>query len=175
MKLDSKEEFIMSLEKTMDMFEIKRGEGINALSELVQRMDQNVERLEEICSNLKNCKEFSNELEQLAELLEEFEGFRGEFYFISSVRTPEEIGDALGTLIEFIWYERHKVREMDIADGIEVCDPNIWKQAQEQATKLEKKYDNDILVYDDFEWGMRNGKLSALRWLLGEEWDTLDT
>jgi hypothetical protein len=28
---------------------------------------------------------------------------------------------------------------------------------------------------DDFEWAMWNGKLAALRWVLGEEWDFLDT
>jgi hypothetical protein len=29
--------------------------------------------------------------------------------------------------------------------------------------------------YSKFDWGMMNGKLSALRWVLGDDWDMLDT
>jgi hypothetical protein len=44
------------------------------------------------------------------------------------------------------------------------------------AARVEKKYGKDNLgPYSKFDWGMINGKLSALRWVLGDEWDTLDT
>ncbi|MNR32650.1 hypothetical protein D3C85_1502550 [compost metagenome] len=29
--------------------------------------------------------------------------------------------------------------------------------------------------WSHFEWGTINGKLSAIRWMLGDEWDNLDT
>jgi hypothetical protein len=30
-------------------------------------------------------------------------------------------------------------------------------------------------LMDDWEWGYMNGKFAALRWVLGDEWDFLDT
>jgi len=52
----------------------------------------------------------------------------------------------------------------------------VWEGALKIAAKVEKKYGLDNLgSWDDFEWGMINGKLSALRWVLGEEWDSLYT
>jgi hypothetical protein len=29
--------------------------------------------------------------------------------------------------------------------------------------------------WDNFEWGMLNGKLSAVRWVSGDDWDMLNT
>lgn len=52
----------------------------------------------------------------------------------------------------------------------------VWKQAERAARATEEQYGEDELgPWDDFEWGMINGKLSALRWVLGEDWDMLDT
>ena len=52
----------------------------------------------------------------------------------------------------------------------------IWRDALKSAKKIEDKYGLENLgPWDDFEWGMINGKLSALRWLTGFEWDMLDT
>ena len=40
----------------------------------------------------------------------------------------------------------------------------------------EKRFGKKNLVpWDDFEWGMLSDKLSALRWVLGDDWDMLDT
>jgi hypothetical protein len=44
------------------------------------------------------------------------------------------------------------------------------------AASVEKQFGLENLgPWDDFEWGMINGKLSALRWVLSDEWDMLDT
>ena len=52
----------------------------------------------------------------------------------------------------------------------------VWAGALRAAKRVEKQYGKQKLApWDDFEWGMINGKLSAIRWMLGDEWDMLDT
>lgn len=52
----------------------------------------------------------------------------------------------------------------------------IWQGAKRAARAAEKTLGKgNHGPYDDFEWGMINGKLSALRWMLGDDWDMLDT
>jgi hypothetical protein len=91
-------------------------------------------------------------------------------------RTMEEVEEIAAELADKVWYNRHQDLKISIEEGEEECDPQIWKEAEVQARKMEEKYGLENLgPWDDLEWGMINGKLSALRWILGLEWDMLDT
>ena len=68
--------------------------------------------------------------------------------------------------------------EFDRLDGYhpEVVVDTVWKSALKAAKKTEEEVGRDLLgPWDDFEWGIINGKVSAVRWVLGDEWDMLDT
>lgn len=91
-------------------------------------------------------------------------------------------------LVNQVWYNRHKVLEERIQSGktkveenpesysSDVIKKEIWEGAMKAASRVEKKYGKGNLgPWSDFEWGMINGKLSGLRWVIGYEWDMLDT
>lgn len=91
-------------------------------------------------------------------------------------RTLDEVAAMADELTDKVWYNRHQDLKIAIEEGEETCEPQIWRDACKNAKKIEDKYGVDNLgPWDDFEWGMINGKLSALRWILGFEWDFLDT
>jgi len=91
-------------------------------------------------------------------------------------RSDEEILEAIGEFCDKVWYDRHQQLKQNVEDGTETIDPGVWSKAQEEAAKIEAKYpDSELGPHSDFEWGMINGKLSALRWVMGDEWDFLDT
>ena len=91
-------------------------------------------------------------------------------------RSMEEVADVAEEFVEKIWFDRHLSLRYRIEQGIETVAPQIWVGALKSAERVIRKYGEENLgPYSDFEWGMLNGKLSALRWVLGEEWDMLDT
>lgn len=51
----------------------------------------------------------------------------------------------------------------------------IWDGMLASMKRAEAEFPGELGPWDDFEWGMINGKLSALRWAIGEEWDELYT
>lgn len=91
-------------------------------------------------------------------------------------RTFSEILGVEQELYDKIWYNRHLnsvYKSKHDMDGVTKQHVELGKAA---AKKKEEKYGQANLgPYDDFEWGMLNGKLSALRWVMGSEWDFLDT
>jgi hypothetical protein len=92
------------------------------------------------------------------------------------LRSEDEIADAAEEFYEKVWWNRHQVAMERIEAGErKPYSPAIFEKAMAAAKRIEEKYGADNLGWDTFEWGMINGKLSALRWVRGSEWDFLDT
>lgn len=113
---------------------------------------------------------------------------------------PRGIAELIGAhelLFDQVWYTRHKFHMWEIEQGkvkivtkekweellkknkgnhSKLITDSIYKSARAAALRVEKKRGKENLgPWTDFEWGMINGKLSAIRWLLGDEWDMLDS
>jgi hypothetical protein len=124
------------------------------------------------------------------ELLEEYEL---EHAYNQESRRLSEILDAEHLLFRQVWYNRHWNLRHGIESGKikiithkefgklkgyhpEVIVDKTWVGALAAAKRTENEIGVDNLgPWNDFEWGMINGKLSALRWVLGDDWDMLDT
>ena len=124
------------------------------------------------------------------EVLAEYEW---ELTYQPEPRWLSEILDAEHLLFRQVWYNRHmnlhfKVGRGDVQiitgeefkklEGYhpEVVVDTVWEGALKAARKTEEEVGRELLgPWDDFEWGVINGKLSAIRWVLGDEWDMLDT
>jgi hypothetical protein len=91
-------------------------------------------------------------------------------------RGRTEISEAAHLLWNQVWYNRDQyfraVEEQQAAkSGREAA-----IVGRDAAKRVEEEFGLENLgPWTDFEWGMINGKLSALNWVMGEEWDMLDT
>lgn len=108
-------------------------------------------------------------------------------------RGLSEIEAAMNELTEQVWFNRHMNLRWKVKNGeIQVVSHDEWVKAgsNNQTHIVDSVFEGakraaaDTLKqlgrakcgpWDDFEWGMINGKLSAIRWVLGDEWDMLDT
>lgn len=109
---------------------------------------------------------------------EEFQELVDESDFKDEPRRLDEIQEAEQEFFDRIWYQRSMTHEWKCEnsggrEGLE----NLRLVAGSARRRVEEKFGGaeKLGPYDDFEWGMLNGKLSALRWILGSEWDFLDT
>jgi hypothetical protein len=78
-----------------------------------------------------------------------------------------------------IWWNRHQNWLYEIETGkkpLRKEQEAILARAKLAARKIERKYGKKNLGWDDFEWGLLSGKMSALSWVMGSEWEgSLDT
>ena len=116
---------------------------------------------------------------------------------LSGMRTESEILAAESEFFHRVWYRRHQVlmrvhegrdrddpiiktgRRVDLTDAeareiLERATPRGIEIAESDARTVEAMLGKATLgPYSDLEWGMILGKLSALRWVHGDDWDNL--
>jgi hypothetical protein len=91
-------------------------------------------------------------------------------------RSHRDIVRIVNQLTEKVWWNRHQILLENISAGTEQirCE-EIFAAAKKAARRVERKYGKRNLGWNDLDWGVLNGQLSALRWVIGDEWDNLDT
>jgi hypothetical protein len=92
-------------------------------------------------------------------------------------RTLAEIVAAEREFFDKVWYVRKLILKEEIKAGVEAPMPPELEERMEAAMRaIEDRYGPDnVGPWNDWGWGFVHGKLSALRWVLGSDWDILDT
>lgn len=93
------------------------------------------------------------------------------------MRKIKEVSEEESVAMDKVWYDRHqlgmqkKYLKEKSPDALKCIKGGI-----KAAKEMEKKYGKKNLgPYTKFEWGMLNGRLETLRWVLGDDWGDLDT
>ncbi|WP_073964475.1 PIN domain-containing protein [Streptomyces sp. CB02460] len=102
-----------------------------------------------------------------------------EVEFIRAETPSRSLADIIAAEEEYfqkIWYGRSLIRESEAGRPNPDIPESLTGAVMAIRRRIVEKYGAaNLPPVDDWEWGFMHGKLSALRWVLGEEWDFLDT
>jgi len=94
---------------------------------------------------------------------------------VSSLRRVSEILTMESELNDKLWYGRKPGSDQEVPAN---WAPELVEGMRAAQRTMEEKYGYAELqsnVESDWAWGYLSGKVSAIRWVLGDEWDNLDS
>lgn len=125
---------------------------------------------EELIEEIRFDREFSQEPRQLSELLEAEGKLTTQIWYGRKWGIIDAVESGRQKRVPKAEWEAAKPDERR-----EMIVDEIWDGMIASMKRAEKDYPDELGPWTDFEWGMLSGKLSAVRWVLGDEWDMLDT
>lgn len=116
-------------------------------------------------------REYSQDPRQFSVLLEAARKLETQVWYNRKWNIIARVEDGEEKLVsKDVWYQASPEERRNLMVD------SIWEGMLAAMRNAEEELGVDELgPWTDFEWGMINGKLSAIRWVLGEEWDMLDT
>ncbi len=116
-------------------------------------------------------REYNQEPRQLSKLLEAENKLFQQIWYNRKWNIIARVESGDDKLVTQVEWEKATPEERQ---GMKV--DTIWNAMLAAMKRTEEELGpDDVGPWNDFEWGMLNGKLSAIRWMLGDEWDMLDT